>query len=147
MDSLLDAQLPVELQGKVAVSLSKVAYQRYLARFHGEEFAVLKAAGARPQFLLWASTGTKNKAYSDVLYVESLIGDETVNTVPDATLALFRDHGNAAATLTQGADEARAVLEAAAAAGVDFNAAGEQLQRDGLVLFEKAFAELLVLTA
>lgn len=147
VDSLLDAQLPAELQGKVAVSLSKVAYQRYLARFHGDEFAVLKAAGARPQFLLWASTGTKNKAYSDVLYVESLIGDETVNTVPDATLALFRDHGNAAATLNQGADEARAVLTAAEAAGVDFNAAGEQLQRDGLVLFEKAFAELLVLTA
>ena len=83
------------------MSLSKVAYQRYLARFHGEEFAVLKAAGARAQFLLWASTGTKNKAYSDVLYVESLIGDETVNTVPDATLALFRDHGNAAATLAR----------------------------------------------
>ena len=147
VDSLLDAQLPAELQGKVAVALSKVAYQRYLDRFHGEEFASLKAAGARAQFLLWASTGTKNKAYSDVLYVESLIGDETVNTVPDATLALFRDHGNAAATLNTDIDAARATLAAAAAAGIDFTAVGEQLQTDGLVLFEKAFAELLVLTA
>lgn len=147
VDSLLDAQLPAELQGKVAVALSKAAYQRYQERFHGEEFAALKAAGARAQFLLWASTGTKNKAYSDVLYVESLIGEETVNTVPDATLALFRDHGNAAATLNTGADEARATLAAAAAAGIDFDAIGEQLQNDGLVLFEKAFAELLVLTA
>ncbi|MEQ6289818.1 transaldolase [Vogesella sp. GCM10023246] len=147
VDSLLDAQLPAELQGKVAVALSRVAYQRYLARFHGAEFAALKAAGARAQFLLWASTGTKNKAYSDVLYVESLIGDETVNTVPDATLALFRDHGQAAATLTQQVDAAAATLAAAQAAGVDFDAVGEQLQQDGLVLFEKAFAELLQLTA
>lgn len=147
VDSLLDAQLPAELQGKVAVALSRVAYQRYLERFHGTEFAALKAAGARAQFLLWASTGTKNKAYSDVLYVESLIGDETVNTVPDATLALFRDHGNAAATLTQDVSAARATLAAAAAAGVDFDAVGEKLQQDGLVLFEQAFAELLLLTA
>ena len=147
VDSLLDAQLPAELQGKVAVALSRVAYQRYLERFHGVEFAALKAAGARAQFLLWASTGTKNKAYSDVLYVESLIGDETVNTVPDATLALFRDHGNAAATLTQDVAAARATLAAAAAAGVDFDAVGEKLQQDGLVLFEQAFAELLLLTA
>ncbi|MFC3531571.1 transaldolase [Vogesella facilis] len=147
VDSLLDAQLPAELQGKVAVALSRVAYQRYLARFHGSEFAALKAAGARPQFLLWASTGTKNKAYSDVLYVESLIGDETVNTVPDATLALFRDHGHAAATLTQQVEAAAATLAAAQAAGVDFDAIGEQLQQDGLALFDKAFAELLQLTA
>ena len=147
VDSLLDAQLPAGLQGKVAVALSRVAYQRYLERFHGVEFAALKAAGARAQFLLWASTGTKNKAYSDVLYVESLIGDETVNTVPDATLALFRDHGNAAATLTQDVAAAQATLAAAAAAGVDFDAVGEKLQQDGLVLFEQAFAELLLLTA
>ncbi len=147
VDSLLDAQLPAELQGKVAVALSRVAYQRYLERFHGVEFAALKAAGARAQFLLWASTGTKNKAYSDVLYVESLIGDETVNTVPDATLALFRDHGHAAATLTQDVAAAQATLAAAAAAGVDFDAVGEKLQQDGLVLFEQAFAELLLLTA
>ncbi|SCK13733.1 transaldolase [Vogesella sp. LIG4] len=147
VDSLLDEQLPAELQGKVAVALSRVAYQRYLERFHGAEFAALKAASARAQFLLWASTGTKNKAYSDVLYVESLIGEETVNTVPDATLALFRDHGNAAATLGQDVAAARATLAAAQAAGVDFDVVGEKLQQDGLVLFEKAFAELLKLTA
>ncbi|MCP9759120.1 transaldolase [Aquitalea sp. S1-19] len=147
VDSLLDAQLPAELQGKAAVSLSKAAYARYHERFHGEEFAALKAAGARPQYLLWASTGTKNKAYSDVIYVESLIGDETVNTTPDATLAAFRDHGVAAATLATGMDEAFKVLRDVQAAGVDIDAAGEKLQADGLKLFDDAFDALLQLTA
>lgn len=147
VDSLLDAQLPAPLQGKAAIALAKAAYRRYLQRFHGAEFAALHAAGARPQFLLWASTGTKNAAYSDVLYVESLIGADTVNTVPDATLSLFRDHGHAAATLAADGDAALATLAAAQATGIDFDAVGEQLQRDGLALFEKAFAELLQLTA
>ena len=147
VDSLLDAQLPATLQGKAAVALSKAAYARYHERFHGEEFAALKAAGARPQYLLWASTGTKNKAYSDVIYVESLIGDETINTTPDATLAAFRDHGVAAATLATGMDEAFKVLSDVQAAGVDIDAAGEKLQADGLKLFDDAFDALLQLTA
>ncbi|RBH42778.1 transaldolase, partial [Pseudomonas sp. MWU13-2860] len=134
-------------KGKVAIALTKAAYARYQERFHGEEFAKLRAAGARPQFLLWASTGTKNAAYSDVLYVESLIGDETVNTVPDATLSCFRDHGNAALTLPQDMDDAQTLLHAVGAAGVDLAAAGEKLQRDGLKLFEDAFEQLLKLTA
>lgn len=147
VDSLLDAQLPAALQGQAAVALSKTAYARYRERFHGAEFAALAAAGARPQYLLWASTGTKNKAYSDVLYVESLIGPETVNTVPDATLAAFADHGNAAATLEQDPAGARAVLAAVAEAGVDLEQVGQKLQDDGLKLFDDAFAELLKLTA
>lgn len=147
VDSLLDPQLPELLQGKTAIALSKAAYARYQARFHGEEFAALRAVGARPQYLLWASTGTKNKAYSDVLYVESLIGAETINTIPDATMAAFRDHGIAAETLTQGGAEAAAVLEQASQAGIDLAAVGEQLQQDGLKLFVEAFDQLLALTA
>ena len=147
VDSLLDPLLPADLQGKVAVALSKAAYARYHERFNGEEFAALKAAGARAQYLLWASTGTKNKAYSDVLYVESLIGDETVNTIPDATLAAFRDHGVAAATLATGMDDAFVVLQGASDAGIDLAATGDQLQAAGLTLFDEAFDALLALTA
>ncbi|BBH15146.1 transaldolase [Chromobacterium haemolyticum] len=146
VDSLLDPQVAEAHKGKVAIALSKAAYARYLERFHGAEFAALKAAGARPQYLLWASTGTKNAAYSDVLYVESLIGDETVNTVPDGTLAAFRDHGQAALTLPEGMDEAQTLLHAVGASGVDLAAAGEKLQQDGLKLFEDAFEQLLKLT-
>ncbi|PXX43614.1 transaldolase [Aquitalea magnusonii] len=147
VDSLLDPQLPAALQGKTAIALSKVAYARYQQRFHGSEFAALKAAGAWPQFLLWASTGTKNAAYSDVLYVESLIGDETVNTVPDGTLAAFRDHGVAALTLPQDAQQAQITLLEVAEADIDLVAVGDKLQQDGLKLFEDAFAALLQLTA
>ena len=147
VDSLLDPQLPASLQGKAAIALSKAAYARYQARFHGAEFAPLLAAGARPQYLLWASTGTKNKAYSDVLYVESLIGPETINTIPDATMAAFRDHGIAAATLAEGSAEASRVLDETAQAGIDLTAVGEQLQQDGLKLFVDAFDQLLALTA
>ncbi|WP_028537298.1 transaldolase [Paludibacterium yongneupense] len=147
VDSLVDGQLPESLRGKVAVALSKAAYLRYQERFHGAEFAKLAQAGARPQYLLWASTGTKNPAYRDVLYVESLIGPETINTVPDATLDKFRDHGEAAATLVQEAEAARGLLRLAGEAGVDLDAVGEQLQQDGLKLFVRSFEDLLALTA
>lgn len=147
VDSLVDGQLPENLRGGVAIALSKAAYMRYQERFHGSEFADLAAAGARPQYLLWASTGTKNPAYRDVLYVESLIGAETINTVPDGTLDKFRDHGEAAATLATDGDAARALLRHAGEAGVDLNAVGEQLQQDGLKLFVKSFEDLLALTA
>jgi transaldolase len=147
VDSLLDPQAPEQYRGSAAISLSKVAYARYMERFHGDEFAELHKAGARPQYLLWASTGTKNAAYSDVLYVESLIGAETINTVPDATMAKFRDHGVAAATLRQDLDQARSVLAALTDAGIDLDAAGEKLQQDGLKLFVDSFNALLELTA
>ncbi|TDR80559.1 transaldolase [Paludibacterium purpuratum] len=147
VDSLLDPQLPEALRGQGAISLSKAAYARYMARFHGDEFAELARAGAHPQYLLWASTGTKNPAYSDVLYVESLIGAETINTVPDATLAKFRDHGESAATLRQDLDGAQDILARIAAAGVDLDATGEKLQQDGLKLFVDSFNALMELTA
>jgi transaldolase len=153
VDTLIDKQLEelggeaLALRGKTAVATARLAYQRYLERFHGSAFADLRAQGARPQFMLWASTGTKNPAYSDLLYVEPLIGAETVNTLPDATLAALRDHGKIGATLAQEPDTARAQYAALAALGVDLVAAGERLQREGLAQFEDAFAQLLQLTA
>ena len=147
VDSLLDPKLPAPLQGKTAVALARSVYQRYQERFRGAEFAPLRALGAQPQRLLWASTGTKNPAYPDVLYVESLIGPETINTVPDATLDAFRDHGVAAATLVADPAGTEAQLAAVAAAGIDLAAEGELLQQQGLVLFDKAYQALLDLTA
>ncbi|WP_157314279.1 transaldolase [Chitinibacter sp. GC72] len=153
VDSLIDPQLDaigtpeaLALRGTVAKSFVKVAYQHYKGLFQGSRFAALKALGANPQRLLWASTGTKNKAYNDVMYVEDLIGPETVNTVPDATLALFRDHGNAANTLETGTDAAVQTLVKVRELGINYNLAGEQLQVDGLKQFDEAFAKLLDLT-
>ncbi len=153
VDTLVDARLEgmgdtvAALWGKSAVATAKLAYQAYLQRFHGPAFAEFSAAGARPQFMLWASTGTKNPDYSDLLYVEPLIGPETVNTLPDATLAALRDHGKVGNTIGSDVDAARAQYEALAAAGIDMTEVGEQLQREGLAQFEKAFSELLKLTA
>jgi transaldolase len=147
VDAKLDPKLAPHQRGRAAIALAKAAYARYLERFHGAEFASLQQAGARPQYLLWASTGTKNPAYSDVLYVEQLIGAETVNTIPDATMALFRDHGNAAATLVQEQEQAQALLVELAAAGIDLEAVGEQLQQEGLKVFVESYLALLQLTA
>ncbi len=153
VDTLVDKQLEqaggaaLALRGQTAVALARLAYQRYLARFHGEGFASLRAAGARPQYMLWASTGTKNPAYSDLLYVEPLIGAETVNTLPDATLDALRDHGRVEATLARDVDLGQAQFAALAALGIDLEAVGKRLQQEGLVQFEQAFAALLELTA
>src|SRR5690606_8148260 len=114
VDAVVDKHLEqlggdaLALRGRSAVATAKLAYQRYLERFHGPAFDALRAAGARPQYMLWASTGTKNPAYSDLLYVEPLIGAETVNTLPDATLAALRDHGQVDDTLGRDVDAARA---------------------------------------
>ncbi|ATJ83591.1 transaldolase [Halomonas beimenensis] len=146
VDTLIDGQLPesaAHLRGRIAVASAKTAYARWREVFGDEAFATLRAAGARPQSCLWASTGTKNPAYSDVLYVEELIGPDTVNTVPDATLAAFADHGEAAETLTAGLDEARERLAELKALGIDLDDVGERLQREGLAAFERAFDELL----
>lgn len=152
VDTLVDQALDnfggdaIRLRGKSAVALAKLAYQRYLERFHGAEFEVFKAAGARPQYMLWASTGTKNPGYSDLLYVEPLVGPGTVNTLPDATLAALRDHGQISRTIDNDVADARAQFGALEALGIDMEAAGEQLQREGLRQFETAFGELLKLT-
>ena len=154
-DSLIDKQLDeigtpeaLALRGKAGVALARQAYQRYLARFHGAGFAALAAKGGRPQSMLWASTGTKNAAYPDLMYVEPLIGPETVNTLPDAALAAFIDHGQVSGTtVAQGADAAAAHIAALAALGLDLDVLGERLQQDGLAQFATAFGKLLELTA
>jgi len=153
VDTLVDRQLDelggaaLALRGRTAVATAKLAYQRYRARFHGTAFESLRQAGARPQFMLWASTGTKNPAYSDLLYVEPLIGPETVNTLPDATLTALLDHGQVANTLERDVDAAAAQYAALAEWGVNLDEVGERLQQEGLAQFEQAFAALLELTA
>lgn len=145
IDSAIDGKLPTELQGKTAITLSRQAYLDYQQIFHGDEFAKLKALGAKPQYLLWASTGTKNKNYSDVLYIEELIGAETINTVPDATLDNFRNHGVAENRLTNDAQNAKHILAKIEAHGINLHELGEQLQKDGLQQFIDAFDKLLEL--
>ncbi|MBV1774931.1 transaldolase [Burkholderiaceae bacterium DAT-1] len=153
VDSKIDPKLDalggdaLALRGKVAVSMAKAAYARWMSRWQGEECADLRAAGANIQRLLWASTGTKNTAYSDVLYVDSLIGPDTVNTLPDATLAAFRDHGHASAALVAQVDDACAVLDRLAELGIKMDDIGVELQSEGLKLFDEAFDKLLALLA
>ena len=152
VDTLVDKKLETAgaaaaLHGKTGVALAKLAYREYKRMFKGEQFAKLAARGARPQFMLWASTGTKNPDYSDVLYVEPLIGPETINTMPDATLAAFRDHGQAAPMLEQDVEAAQAHFDALDRLGIDLRQVGETLQADGVKLFTQSFDELLALMA
>jgi transaldolase len=136
LDSLLDPKLPAELRGKTAIAMARQAY-------HDAQALPELPGQARQQMLLWASTSSKNPAYRDVLYVEQLIGKGTVNTVPDATLAAFRDHGDAAATLGSDAEGAAHQLAAVAALGIDLDTVGGELQTAGLQQFADAFAKLL----
>jgi transaldolase len=132
-----------DLQGRLAVDNAKLAYQHYLEVFSNERWEPLAARGARPQRCLWASTSTKNPAYRDVLYVEELIGRDTVNTMPFETIAAFQDHGLCRETLTEGVDEARALLGELAAAGVDYDDVTDTLEREGVQKFSDSFASLL----
>ena len=150
VDGLIDKRLDAvgsddarALVGRIAIANSKLAYQRYQELFHGETFARLKARGTRPQRVLWASTSTKNPAYSDVLYVEELIGPETVNTLPPATVEAFRDHGVASETLTTDIGRAEADLATLATLGIDLSGATEELQRQGLEKFAVPYDSLL----
>jgi len=132
-----------DLQGKLAVANAKLAYQHYLATFAGDRWDALAAEGARPQRCLWASTSTKNPAYRDVLYVEELIGPQTVNTMPFETIAAFQDHGVVRDTLTEGLDEARALFAELAAAGVDYDDVVATLETEGVQKFADSFTQLL----
>jgi transaldolase len=132
-----------ELEGKLAVANAKLAYQRYKGLFAGERWEFLAGKGATPQRCLWASTSTKNPDYADTLYVDELIGSETVNTMPEETIRAFQDHGTVAPTLEEGIDEAEAVFERIAAAGVDYDDVTETLEREGVDKFADSFAELL----
>ncbi|WP_442502736.1 bifunctional transaldolase/phosoglucose isomerase [Marinivivus vitaminiproducens] len=130
------------LKGKVAIANAKLAYQIYRRLHQSERWAKLADAGAQPQRLLWASTGTKNKAFSDVLYVEELVGTDTVNTMPPATMDAFRDHGRAGLTLEGDLDEAKATLDGLEAVGIDLDAITRDLVAQGVTLFADAADEL-----
>jgi len=145
VDHALEASGPegLALQGRVAIAQAKVAYGRFRQIFYGEPFAVLSQKGARVQRLLWASTGTKNPAYSDVLYVEELIGPDTVNTMPPATLAAFRDHGRVRPTLGEHVEEAQAALARLREVGVDLDAITAGLLADGITAFEASYKKLV----
>ena len=131
------------LRGKAAIASSKRAYHRFREIFYGEPFAAQRQRGARVQRTLWGSTSTKNPAYSDVLYVEELIGPDTVNTIPLTTLNAFRDHGRVRPTLLEGIEEAESSLTRLAELGVDLNAITEQLLTDGVAAFADSFDQLL----
>ena len=127
------------LLGKVAVANAKVAYRRFRDAFGTARFKKLAGQGARVQRPLWASTGTKNAAYSDILYVQELIGPDTVNTMPPATIDAFRDHGVVRRTIDEDYEDAERVLRDLAAAGISIEAITDQLQADGVEAFVKAF--------
>ena len=131
------------LRGKVAIANAKMAYQHYLSLVQGGRWQKLAQAGALPQRLLWASTGVKDKAYRDVYYVEELIGRDTVDTIPPATMDAFRDHGQVRESLTEDVDGARRILEEAEQAGLDLDGVTRQLVVDGVRLFAEAADALL----
>ena len=143
-DKRLEAIGRTDLQGKLAVANAKLAYQHYLDVFGDDRWAYLAGKGARPQRCLWASTSAKNPAYRDVIYVEELIGPDTVNTMPLETVRAFQDHGEVKrGSLTAGIDEANALLADLAAAGVDYDDVVATLEAEGVQKFADSFAELL----
>ncbi len=132
-----------ELKGKLAIANAKLAYQHYREMFAGERWEYLAGKGATPQRVLWASTSTKNPAYPDTMYVEELIGADTVNTMPEETIGVYQDHGDPQARLEGGLEEARRVFAELAAAGVDYDDVTETLEREGVEKFSASFDELL----
>jgi transaldolase len=145
IDTKVDEQLPdgSPLRGQVAIASARVAYQRYLGKFDGAAWERLEALGANRQRPLWASTGTKNPAYSDTLYVSELIGPDVVSTMPDQTLRAFADHGHVARTVDAEPEEAERVLADAADAGIDLDAVTSELEREGVQAFCDSYHELL----
>lgn len=153
IDVLIDPQLQeladggrpeaLELKGKVAIANARAAWLGYRELFESERFARLEAQGARPQRLLWASTGTKDPAYPDTMYVEPLIGRNTINTMPPATLDAYRDHGEPADRLDSGTAEAMDVLAQLEELGIDLDAATAQLETEGVEKFVTPFDSLM----
>ena len=146
IDTKVDPQLPADspLRGRVALASARVAYQRYRARFSRMQNGTqLRDLGAAPQRPLWASTGTKNAAYSDVLYVAELIGPDAINTMPEQTLRAFADHGQVAPTLDTDPAGAAQILRDAATAGIDLGKISTELEREGVQTFCDSYQELL----
>jgi transaldolase len=130
------------LRGRLAIANAKLAYRQYQELFATERWQALEAKGAHPQRCLWASTSTKNPEYRDVLYVEELIGPDTVNTMPEETIVAFQDHGRVADTLTEGVDDAERLLEELKAAGIDYDDVTRVLEEEGVQKFSVSFREL-----
>jgi transaldolase len=158
VDSEIDAKIKVttnpadiaalkNLKGKVAIANGKLTYQRYKQIFSGPKWDALAAKGAQTQRVLWASTSTKNPAYSDIYYVEELIGRDTVDTIPPATYDAFRDHGKPRASLEENVDAARQTMEGLEKAGISMKAATDKLTADGVKQFADAFDTLLAAVA
>jgi transaldolase len=152
VDTLVDRRLEaigtpaaLALRGTAAVAQAKLAYRLFQDRFSGPRWRALAARGARPQRPLWASTSTKNPAYPDTLYVDGLIGPDTVTTLPEATIAAFEDHGTLAATLTHGVQDAQATLDRLAAVGIDLPQVAQVLEAEGVAAFAKSYDGLLSL--
>jgi transaldolase len=145
VDARADAGLPAgsELRGRVAIANARQAYRRYRERLDSERWLLLRDAGAKPQRPLWASTGTKDPAYSDVLYVDELVLPDAINTMPEVTLHAFADHGHAGASPDWSPGAAAETLRRAGAAGVDLDAITADLERAGVESFSKSYAELL----
>jgi len=145
VDAKADVLLPAgsDLRGRVAIANAQVAYRRYRDRFSNERWLALREAGARPQRPLWASTGTKDPAYSDVLYVEELIAPGVVNTMPESTLRAFRDHGDPSRRFDETGAAAEHTLRRAEAAGIDLGVLGTVLEREGVRSFCDSYRELL----
>ena len=150
VDARLDAigtPAALALRGKAAIAQAKLAYRAFGTTFSGPRWQALAAKGAVVQRPLWASTSTKNPAYPDTLYVDALIGPHTVNTLPDATIEAFADHGTLARTIDSGADQAAGDWASISAAGVDLDDVAAKLERDGVANFQKSFEELLAALA
>ena len=145
VDTAVDKLLPDDspLRGKAAIANAKLAYQSFLAITGDERWKALEAHGARVQRPLWASTGTKNPAYSDVLYVDNLIGPSCVNTMPETTLAAFEDHGRVERTVDAGVDEARRVIDEVEAAGISMDEVTRKLEEEGVAAFSESFDALI----
>jgi transaldolase/glucose-6-phosphate isomerase len=145
VDTKIDPKLPEDspLRGKAAIANAKLAYDQYHQTFAGRRWENLKVKGARVQRPLWASTSTKNPAYPDTIYIDNLIGPETVNTVPPATIEAFRDHGVASMTLMRGLDEAQDAINQLEAAGISMDVVTQELEDEGVKAFSEAFGQLL----
>jgi transaldolase len=145
VDTKVDERLPEDsrLRGRVAIANARHAYERFQSIFSGARWGALAEAGARVQRPLWASTGTKNPAYSDVLYVEELVAPDTINTMPEATLDAFLDHGKVRPAIQEGLEDAMAVLTRARHEGIDLTSIGVELLAEGLATFDKDFNQLL----
>jgi len=138
-----DAEALKAVRGKVAIANAKMAYQWYLDFLKSDRWQALAAKGAQPQRLLWASTGVKDPSYPDTLYIDTLIGKDTVNTMPPKTMDAFRDHGTAAETITQDVEGAKHTLAEAERLGLDLNGVTGKLVEEGVASFVKAFDDLL----